>query len=159
MNPSLQRWLPRLAFASCVLLGSTAPALGTAGAASAPHGLASQSLEQVALDDGWILEEADNICGLREKRKLSNPAAVDWTALLDETPEMRRIQRDGIDPETPEGIQLRQRARERLTRHCKSEMDAQGHCSVWKTISHRDGRAITDITAAVRRRLQDESAR
>lgn len=113
------------------------------------------ALEPVLSAD-WILNEADNICGLREKKKLSNPASIDWSTLLDETPEMERIQRNGIDPESPEGIQLRQRAMERLTRHCKAEMDAQGHCSVWKSISHRDGRAISAITAAVRTRLDGE---
>ena len=124
-------------------------ARGALGESAAP------SLEP-ASSAGWILNEADNICGLRDRKKLSTPATIDWPTLLDETPEMERIQRDGIDPETPEGIQLRQRAMERLTRHCKAEMDAQGHCSVWRAISHQDGRAISVITAAVRTRLEGE---
>jgi len=116
----------------------------------------STAATEDAPSTGWILNAADNICGLREPRKLSNPATIDWPTLLDETPEMERIQREGIDPETPVGIQLRQRAMERLTRHCKAEMDAQGHCSVWRAISHQDGRAISVITAAVRTRLEGE---
>ena len=104
-------------------------------------------------DKGWICDAADNICGLRDKRKLSLPAKVDWDALLDATSEIQEMKKNGIDPDTPEGIRLRQKAKERVTKACEAERQASGYCSVWKDISHKDGRSITDITAQVRARL------
>ncbi len=104
-------------------------------------------------DKGWICDAADNICGLRDKRKLSLPARVDWDALLDATPEIQEMKKNGVDPDTPEGIRLRQKAKERVTKACEAERLASGYCSVWKDISHKDGRSITDITAQVSARL------
>ena len=101
----------------------------------------------------WICKSSDNICGLRDKRTLSNPAKVDWDTLLAETPELEEIERKGIDPNSPEGIRLRQKGVERLTKACEAEREANSHCSVWKEISHKDGRTIPDLTELVRARL------
>lgn len=106
-----------------------------------------------AVDPGWECKSSDNICGLRDKRQLSNPAQVDWSSLLDDTPEMQEMTKKGIDPNSPEGIRLKNKAESRLRAACEAEMDAGGHCSVWKAISHKDGRDIPDITEAVRARL------
>ncbi|TAJ21500.1 MAG: hypothetical protein EPO68_04650 [Planctomycetota bacterium] len=106
-----------------------------------------------ALSADWIVNAGDNVCGLRDTRMLSNPAKIDYDALLAATPEMQKIKRDGIDPSSAEGIQLKQQAIDRVTKACENVRVAQGHCSVWKSISHKDGRAITDITDLVKAKL------
>jgi hypothetical protein len=59
----------------------------------APRSTASHEAETT-----WIVDRADNICGLDDPRMLSKPARVDYDALLAATPEMRRIKDDKIDP-------------------------------------------------------------
>lgn len=97
----------------------------------------------------WILKAADNICGLRDASQLTHPAVIDFEACLDATPEMMRIRDQGIDPKSAEGIQLRTAAVTRLTDACEAVRGANSHCSVWKKIRHRDGRAIPDISSQV----------
>jgi hypothetical protein len=80
---------------------------------------------------------------------LSNPARVDYPAVLDATPEMRQIRDEKIDPSSSRGIQLRQSAVDRVRRAAEKVRSARGHCSVWKQIRHRDGRAIPDVTQLV----------
>jgi hypothetical protein len=99
---------------------------------------------------GWIVDRADNICGLDDPKMLSKPAKVDYDALLRATPEMKKIKDDKIDPNSPQGIQLRQAAATRVQTAAEKVRAADGHCSVWKTIRHQDGRAIPDITDAVK---------
>lgn len=101
----------------------------------------------------WICDRADNICGLDDPRMLSKPAKVDYDALLKATPEMKKITNDKIDPNSSEGINLRQRAVDRVRDKSESVRVAQGHCSVWKTIRHQDGRVIPDITDLVKAQL------
>ena len=101
----------------------------------------------------WICDRADNICGLDDARMLSKPAKVDYDALLKATPEMKKMRDDKIDPNSSEGIQLRQRAVDRIRDKADSVRQAQGYCSVWKTISHKDGRTIPDITDLVKAQL------
>ena len=62
---------------------------------------------------------------------------------------MRRIKDQSIDPKSAEGIQLRSAAMNRLTDACERVRVAQGHCSVWKEIRHKDGRAIPDLSSQV----------
>jgi hypothetical protein len=101
----------------------------------------------------WITNSSDNVCGLRDPRMLSNPAKIDYDALLAATPEMEKVKKDGIQPDSVEGIQLKQKAIDRVTKACESVRVAQGHCSVWKTISHKDARSIPDITSLVKAKL------
>jgi hypothetical protein len=101
----------------------------------------------------WICDRADNICGLDDARMLSKPAKVDYDALLKATAEMKKMRDDKIDPNSSEGIQLRQRAVDRIRDKADSVRQAQGYCSVWKTISHKDGRTIPDITDLVKAQL------
>ncbi len=98
----------------------------------------------------WIADSDDHICGLSSLRALSNPAKVSYSKLWDATPEIKRMIREGIDPESAEGIQLQQEATDRILEACKSVSDDQDHCSVWKAISHEDGRKIPDITKKVK---------
>jgi hypothetical protein len=122
--------------------------------AAATPAVAAQVVQflQVA-GSGWICNRADNICGLDDARMLSNPAKVDYDRLMRATPEMKKVRAEGIDPDSVKGIQLRQAAVDRVRRACDAEQQARGHCSVWKAISHRDGRVIPDITDAVLLRL------
>lgn len=143
------------------VLAAVALLAGTASSTSAPNpgadvaeaAPAPLTLEAQAPATGWRAQAEDNIVGLRDPKKLSNPSKVDYPALMALTAEMKRIKREGIDESSAEGIQLRNRAASKVATACETVMNAEGHCSVWKTISHEDGRAITDITAKVKRHL------
>ncbi|MHC4375823.1 MAG: hypothetical protein ACYS26_04395 [Planctomycetota bacterium] len=114
---------------------------------------ARETAPAAAVATGWRAQAEDNIVGLRDPKKLSNPSLVDYSALMAATAEMKRIKREGIDESSPEGIQLKNRAAGKVATACETVMNAEGHCSVWKTISHEDGRTITDLTTKVKRRL------
>jgi len=105
------------------------------------------------LQQTWICDRSDNICGLDDPRMLSKPAKVDYDALLKATPEMKKIHDDKIDPNSSEGIQLRQRAVDRIREKADAVRQAQGYCSVWKAIRHQDARTISDITDLVKAQL------
>lgn len=111
-------------------------------------------------DDGrgtpYKVDKADNVCGLDEPRALTNPALVDYGALLDATPEAKLIKRRKIDPQSAEGIRLMTEARTRVLEACESVRGDLGHCSVWKKISRRDGTAVDDITAAVTKEIEGD---
>jgi hypothetical protein len=101
----------------------------------------------------WIARSSDNICGLRDTKQVSHPATVSWSTLWRATPEIQRIEREGIDENSVEGIKLRQDAVDRINRACKQVMSERGLCSVWKRIRHRDGRTVPDVTDQVRASL------
>lgn len=107
----------------------------------------------LGLSRDWIAKSSDNVCGLKEPSQVSNPAVVDWQALLDATPEVRKLRSEKISEDSPEGIQLLNDATNRVTQACESLRSSQGHCSVWKAIRHKDGRAVTDITDLVKAQL------
>jgi len=141
-----------LAAAMCTLVGSGvagSPAVAAEGVAFAA-GAAPLSLAQA---QGWITRGQDNVCGLRDARQLSNPAKVDFPALLEETDEMKRLRKERIDPNSPQGIQLRDAARSKVANACEAIMQDQGHCSIWSSIRHSDGRAVTDVTDLVRQKM------
>lgn len=115
------------------------------------EGLAGGRGEDVAeLESGWIVDMADNVCGLADPRMLSRPARIEYPALLAATPEMKRILEEGIDPNSSIGVALRQRGVDRVLRAADRVREQEGYCSVWKRISHRDGRVIPDISKQVR---------
>jgi hypothetical protein len=101
----------------------------------------------------WIVDRADNICGLDDAKMLSKPAKVDYDALLKLTAEMKKMRDDKIDPSSPEGIRLRQAAVDRVRSAADKVRVAEGYCSVWKQIRHQDGRTIPDITDLVKAQL------
>lgn len=101
----------------------------------------------------WVVDRADNICGLDDAKMLSKPAKVDYDALLKCTAEMKKIRDDKIDPGSPEGIRLRQAAVDRVRVAADKVRVAEGYCSVWKQVRHQDGRAITDVTDLVKAQL------
>ncbi len=100
-------------------------------------------------DGGWVAKEDDNICGISDLKKVTNPAKVDYGELLESTPQIREMKRKGIDPESTEGKALRKGARTLITKTSELVRVAKGHCSVWKVISHKDGRKIPDVTEDV----------
>jgi hypothetical protein len=101
----------------------------------------------------WIVDRADNICGLDDPRILSKPAKVDYEALLAATPEMKRIKDDKIDPSSPQGIELRQTAVTRVQAAVEKARVAGGYCSVWKAIRRKDGGVVPDVTDAAKAQL------
>jgi hypothetical protein len=109
--------------------------------------------ETDTVQSGWTVKADDNIVGLSDAKTLSNPALVDYDGLMRATDEMKKLKKDRIDPTSPEGIQLTNAARQRVQSACQAIMDQEGHCSVWKAISHADGRSVPDITAQVKRQL------
>lgn len=135
-----------------VALGSAAPA----SALATPVGARATQLELTAtvqLEATWIADRTENICGLDDPKMLSNPAKVDYDTLLKATAEWKKIKDEKIDPNSAEGIQLRQKASERVRDACEKSRSSKGYCSVWKTIRHADGRSIPDITDAVKEQL------
>jgi hypothetical protein len=99
---------------------------------------------------GWICDRSDSICGLDDAKMLSKPAKVDYDALYKSTAEYKKIRDEKIDPNSSEGIQLRQRAVDRIREKTDSIRTQNGYCSVWKAIRHQDGRAVPDITDQVK---------
>ena len=98
----------------------------------------------------WIVKAENNICGLSDATQLSNPVVVDFTALLDATPEYKKMKDQKISSTSPEGIKLNNEAVTRVATQCEAVRAANGYCSVWKEIKHRDGRAISDVTDKVK---------
>jgi len=147
--------LSTFAILALVLASSTAllPRTATAAAPSAVVTADSATGDLTVAMSGWVVRAEDNIVGLSDPKTLSNPAAVDYDALMKATPEMKRMKKDRIDPNSPEGIQLKAAAQTRVQNACQAVMDTEGHCSVWKAISHTDGRSVTDITSTVKRQL------
>lgn len=98
----------------------------------------------------WIAEPTDNICGIADLKKVSNPAKVDYDSLFEATPEIQEMRRDRVDPGSARGKQLRRAANELITKAAEIVRRARGHCGIWKGIQHKDGRTIPNVTAEVR---------
>ncbi|MEZ5978221.1 MAG: hypothetical protein R3F34_08390 [Planctomycetota bacterium] len=145
-----------LAVAATLLLSAVLLDEAGADAVGVPDGAAlaaSAVSEADPVDSGWQVRAEDNIVGLSDAKTLSNPAVVDYDKLMAATPEMQKLKKDRIDPNSPEGIQLTTAAQQRVQRACQAIMTQEGHCSVWKAISHTDGRQVPDITALVKKQL------
>lgn len=111
-----------------------------------------------AEDDGrgtpYVVDKTDNICGIDEPRAITNPAKVDYQALLDETPEVKEIKRRKIDPDSAKGIELMTKARRRVLAACEKVRSAKSHCSIWKKIKRRDKQDVSDVTDEVKKEIQ-----
>ena len=138
--------------ALATLTGSPGGALGSADPIEVPSSFsvpAPSTVEAAAtspVSTGWIVKSGDNICGLSDPKKLSNPAKVRYDELRNATPEIKKMKDKNIDPNSPEGIQLKQAAVDRIRKASDSVRKDKGHCSIWKKIRHKDGRSISDIT-------------
>lgn len=133
------------ALLAALVFGSLAPA--SAAGADACGAEVERAVAPVA---GWICDRADSICGLDDPKMLSKPAKVDYDALYKSTAEYKKIRDEKIDPNSSEGIQLRQKAVDRIREKTDSIRTQNGYCSAWKTIRHQDGRAVPDITDQVK---------
>ena len=100
------------------------------------------------LDSGWIATPADNICGVKEPRMVTQPGVVNWQQLMDSTPEMKKMKKEGIKRDSPKGAQLISEAQSRCKRACVKQMRVAKVDSMWKNISHVS-KAPWDQTHAV----------
>ena len=98
----------------------------------------------------WIVEEADNVCGLTDPRQISNPAEIDYDELLKATSEWKEMKRKGIDKDTPEGQVLYNKAVDRVQTAASKVMKDKGYDSVWKSDLDRPpvGSLVTDDVKA-----------
>jgi hypothetical protein len=140
MKPSIH---PLLA----LLLALLAAAPAAAEAVPAPAAAASSPLPGAR---DWVIKAENNICGLSDAAQLSSPVVVDFQVLLDATPEYKKMRDQKISATSPEGIKLNNEAVNRIATQCEAVRAANGYCSVWKEIKHKDGRAITDVTDKVK---------
>jgi hypothetical protein len=113
--------------------------------------------QAVTSDDGrgtdYVVNKSDNITGLDAPRQLSRPSKVDYDKLLNATAEMKRLRKDKIDRNSPEGIRLCTNAADRVKKACEKVRTDKAYCSVWKKIKRRDGKAISDITSSVQKEI------
>ena len=110
--------------------------------------MTSPAASQAAFAE-WEASASDNICGLHDLDQLSKPAVLNFERCLGATPEMKRLKKEGIRPQSPEGIQLRSGAVDRVTKAANLVREAGGFCSVWKSITHKDGKRVPDLTSRV----------
>ena len=117
------------------------------------HSQPRPATEAVAFESKWVADEEDNICGIKDLKKVSNPAKVDYDDLWEATPQIKKMKEKKIDPESTEGKALRSQAKTLITKSCELVRAAKGHCGIWKTIKHEDGRKIPDVTEDVKEKL------
>jgi len=94
-------------------------------------------------------DAANAICGLTDLAQLSNPMRVRHEDVLAATPERKRMAKEKIDPASPLGEILESAAHRRVSAASRLVMQRDGHCSAWKRIKRKDGRAVPDLTADV----------
>jgi hypothetical protein len=108
------------------------------------------------LDSGWIATPADNICGVKEPRMVKQPGVVNWRQLMDSTPEMEKMKKEGIKRDSPKGAQLISEAESRCKRACVKQMRVASVDSMWKNITHVS-KAPWDQTNAVITLMKNEN--
>lgn len=134
---------------------AVAAALVPGSMAAAPPDPRTGTGIETALAGDWIVEAADNVCGLTDPRQISNPAELDYDELLRATPEMKEMKRKGIDKDSPEGQVLYNKAVDRVQSAAARVMKDKGYDSVWKKVRHRQGRKAPSITDAVKDKLEE----
>jgi len=97
----------------------------------------------------WIADRTDIICGLDDPRLLSHPARIEYARVLECTAEMKKMREQNIDPTSSAGIQLKTAAVDRVRTAAEKARVQGNYCSVWKRISHKDGREVPDISTQV----------
>ncbi len=108
-----------------------------------------------SLESKWVADEDDNICGIKDLKKVSNPAKVDYDGLWEATPQIKKMKEKKIDPESTEGKALRSQAKTLITKSCELVRAAKGNCGVWKTIKNEDKRTVPDVTKDVKDKLEE----
>jgi hypothetical protein len=120
---------------------------------SQPAAPASTALLAPSTESKWLADEADNICGIKDLKKVSNPAKVDYDGLWEATPQIKKMKEKKIDPESTEGKALRSQAKTLITKTCELVRAAKGNCGVWKAIKNEDKRVVPDVTKDVKEKL------
>ncbi|MAF64184.1 MAG: hypothetical protein CMJ84_00810 [Planctomycetes bacterium] len=140
--------------AVCIAVG-LASGSGGATTPAEVEGVASVSaLQAAAPASDWVVDEADNVCGLTDPRHLTRPGVMKYDTVLNATSEMREMARKGIDRDSPEGQVLYNKAVDRVRRAAAAIMKDRKLDSVWKAISNKDPkRRALEITDQVRRKL------
>ena len=109
-------------------------------------------------DDGrgtpYIVDKTKSICGIDEPRAISNPAKIDYDAVLEATAEVKQIKRQRIDPESAKGIKLMTAARRKVLAACEEVRSDEMYCSIWKQIKRRDQAPIDEVTEKVKAKLK-----
>ena len=136
---------PRRQFLGATLLGALALGLSSFDTPA--------SSETEAAVRGWVIDQEDHICGVSNERHISKPAVLNFEKCLKATSAWKEMKRKKIDPESIEGRALRKKAATAVTKAAQVVRESGGHCSVWKTIRHTDGRRIPDVTQDVKERL------
>ena len=103
----------------------------------------------------WVIDSADHVSGVNSAQQISNPAKISYDSLMDDTSEMKELKKKGIKKDSARGQVLVSNAKDRVRRAAKAVMEAKGHCSVWKKIKSKSKVQVTDLTEAVRKRLND----
>lgn len=67
---------------------------------------------------------------------VKQPGVVNWSKLMEVTPEMKKIKKDKINKDSPLGIRLISEAEARCQKACRTQMRVAGVDSMWKAISH-----------------------
>jgi hypothetical protein len=136
-----------------ILIAILSLAMGGAASAEVQPVPAATELGAEPSAETWIAKKSDNICGISDPKKVSNPAKVKYDKCLAETWPMKKIEEEDIDPESPEGKALRAKAVRLVTKAAQQVMGDNAYCSVWKAIKHADGRDVPDVTDEVKRAL------
>ena len=122
---------------------------------SQPAAAGSSAVLTSSAESKWVANEEDNICGIKDLKKVSNPAKVDYDGLWEATPQIKKMKEKKIDPESAEGKALRSQAKTLITKTCESVRAAKGHCGIWKTIKNEDKRSVPDVTKDVKDKLDE----
>ena len=139
---------------SRLLAAAALAAAAAPGALALTAPAAPQPAEQTTTGSDWVVKSEDSVCGVSEAHMITNPAKVDYDALMEATPEMKELKRKGIKRDSARGQTLVTAARDRVREAASAVMSEKGHCSVWKEISHKKDKAVTDITDAVKAKLE-----
>ena len=135
-------------------LGLTTCLLGAAQATPClPPARALSSALRSPLGTDYLVKSEDNVCGLRSAKQLSNPARIDYEEVMKATPQMRELGVQGIDVASARGLQMRTAASELVRIACQKVMRSGSHCSIWKAITRKDDKPVTDVTGDVKRQI------
>ena len=148
--------LKMIILAASILLGGPTVSSPTTPEALHTPSLAASDVANVTAhvsNAGWVVDRANHICGISDPKKMSKPATIDFSTVLASTKEMKEMKKKGIDPDSIEGRTLRNRAMKSLTKACQQARQANGHCGIWKSVRHSDGRSVSDLTYDVISRL------
>ncbi|MDB2576191.1 hypothetical protein N9Z54_03185 [Planctomycetota bacterium] len=110
---------------------------------------AGRPAEAAGAAASYEARSSNSISGLTDVSQLSNPMAVRYDEVMEATEERVRMRKEKIDPTSPLGEILESAAHRRVSAACRAVMRRDGHCSAWKKIKRKDGRAVPDTTTDV----------